>query len=75
MISIAIDTNYHNLGDILLINDLKSKKISSNSTRYRSSNKGKNRIDLFTGYGNDAERLASGLNKKISVKKLQPIAK
>ena len=37
--------------------------------------KGKNRIDLFTGYGNDAERLASGLNKKISVKKLQPIAK
>ena len=26
MISIAIDTNYHNLGDILLINDINSKK-------------------------------------------------
>ena len=37
--------------------------------------KGKNRIDLFTGYGNNAEKLAAGLNKKISIKKLKPIAK
>ncbi len=26
MISIAVDTSYHNLGDILLINDIKNKK-------------------------------------------------
>ena len=64
------------LGDILLINDINSKrKFLAIAHDTGAAIRGRSRIDLFTGYGNDAERLASGLNKKISVNKLQPIAK
>ena len=74
MISIAIDTNYHNLGDILLINDINSKKkFLAIAHDTGAAIKGKNRIDLFTGYGNAAEKLASSLNKKIRVHKLLPV--
>ena len=76
MISVAIDTSYHNLGDILLINDINSKNnFLAIAHDTGAAIKGKNRVDLFTGYGNDAERLASGLNKKIRVNKLLPIEK
>ena len=33
--------------------------------------KGPSRIDLFTGFGHEAEMLASGLNNKISINKLK----
>ena len=76
MISVAVDTSYHNLGDILLINDIKTKKkFLAIAHDTGAAIKGKNRIDLFTGYGHDAEMLASGLNKEISINKLKPIAK
>ena len=76
MLSIAVDTSYHNLGDILLINDLKNKKrFLAIAHDTGAAIKGQYRIDLFTGYGADAERLAAGLNKKISIQKLRPIAK
>ncbi len=76
MISIAVDTRYHNLGDILLINDTSNKKIFlAIAHDTGAAIKGQNRIDLFTGYGKNAERIASGLNKKVRIKKLKPIAK
>ena len=76
MISIAVDTSYHNLGDVLLINDIESKKrFIAIAHDTGAAIKGQNRIDLFTGFGHNAESLASGLNKKVSIKKLKPIAK
>tara|TARA_X000000950_G_scaffold269377_1_gene347939 strand:- start:349 stop:1260 length:912 start_codon:yes stop_codon:yes gene_type:complete len=74
MISVAVDTSYHNLGDILLINDIEAKrKFLAIAHDTGAAIKGKNRIDLFTGYGYEAEKLASGLNKEISINKLKPI--
>ena len=76
MISVAVDTSYHNLGDILLINDIENKKnFLAIAHDTGEAIKGQNRIDLFTGYGDDAEKLASGLNKEISINKLKPIVK
>ena len=76
MISIAVDTRHHDVGDILLINDIKNKKnFLAIAHDTGAAIKGPSRIDLFTGYGADAERLAAGLNKKISIQKLRPIAK
>jgi len=76
MVSVAVDTKYHNLGDILLINDIENKKrFLAIAHDTGEAIKGQNRIDLFTGYGNDAEKLASGLNKEIIINKLKPIIK
>ena len=76
MISVAVDSNYHNIGDILLIHDIENKKhFLAIAHDTGAAIKGQNRIDLFTGFGNEAERLASGLNKKISINKLIPITK
>ena len=73
MISIAVDTNYHNLGDILLINDIKNKKYFFGIAHDTGAAiKGSSRIDLFTGFGHQAEMIASGLNNKISINKLKP---
>ena len=76
MVSIAVDTTYHNPGDLFLVNDIKNKKrFIAIAHDTGAAIKGKNRIDLFTGHGHNAEKLAAGLNKKISIKKLKPIAK
>ncbi len=72
MVSIAVDTNYHDLGDILLINDIKNNKnflVIAHDTG--AAIKGPSRIDLFTGFGHQAEMIASGLNNKISITKLK----
>ena len=72
MISIAVDTSYHNLGDILLINDIKNKKYFLGIAHDTGAAiKGPSRIDLFTGFGHQAEMIASGLNNKISINKLK----
>ena len=71
MLSIAVDSSYYNIGDILLINDIKNKKIFfAIAHDTGAAIKGPNRIDLFTGYGQDAEILAGELNNKISINKL-----
>ena len=76
-INLNDSTRYRKAGVlILLINDIESKKrFIAIAHDTGSAIKGQNRIDLFTGFGHDAESLASGLNKKVSVKKLKPIAK
>ncbi len=72
MISIAVDTSYHDLGDILLINDIKNNKnFLGIAHDTGAAIKGPSRIDLFTGYGQKAEMLAAGLNNKISINKLK----
>ena len=71
MISVAVDTSYHDLGDLLLINDIKNNKnflVIAHDTG--AAIKGPARIDLFTGFGPEAEMLAAGLNNKISINKL-----
>ena len=72
MISIAVDTSYHDLGDILLINDIKNKKIFLGIAHDTGAAiKGPSRIDLFTGFGQKAEMIAASLNNKISINKLK----
>ena len=72
MISIAVDTSYHDLGDILLINDIKNKKYFLGIAHDTGAAiKGPSRIDLFTGFGHQAEIKASGLNNKIIINKLK----
>ena len=73
MISIAVDTRYHDLGDLLLINDIKNNKnFLGIAHDTGAAIKGPYRIDLFTGFGQEAEMLAAGLNNKISINKLKP---
>ncbi len=74
MVSVAVDRKYYNLGDILLITEVDSKKSFLGIAHDTGAAiKGKNRIDLFTGFGRNAEKLAAGLNKKIVVRKLKPL--
>ena len=76
MISIAVDIRYHDLGDILLIKDIKNKKnFLGIAHDTGAAIKGPSRIDLFTGFGQQAEMIASGLNTKISINKLKSIIK
>ena len=72
MISIAVDKSYHDLGDILLIKDIINKKTFIGIAHDTGAAiKGPSRIDLFTGFGHQAEMVASGLNLKISINKLK----
>ena len=72
MISIAVDIRYHDLGDILLIKDIKNKKNFLGIAHDTGvAIKGPSRIDLFTGFGQQAEMIASSLNVKISINKLK----
>ena len=74
MVSVAVDRDYYNLGDILLITEVDTKKSFLGIAHDTGvAIKGKNRIDLFTGFGKNAEKLAAGLNKKIIVHKLNPL--
>ena len=61
-----------NLGDILLINDIKNKKnFLGIAHDTGAAIKGPSRIDLFTGFGHQAEMKASSLNNEIIVYKLK----
>ena len=72
MTSIAVDTSYHDLGDIMLINDIKNKNFFFGIAHDTGAAiKGPSRIDLFTGFGHEAEMLAAGLNNKITINKLK----
>ena len=73
-VSLAVDTRYYDIGDILLITDYKSKKSFLGIAHDTGAAiKGRNRIDLFTGYGKNAEKVAAELKQNIIVRKLEPI--
>jgi membrane-bound lytic murein transglycosylase A len=73
-VSLAVDPRYYDIGDILLITDYKSKKSFLGIAHDTGAAiKGKNRVDLFTGYGKNAEKIAAELKQSITVKKLNPI--
>ena len=74
MVSVAVDLEHYNLGDILLITEVDTKKSFLGIAHDTGAAiKGKHRIDLFTGFGLKAEKLAAGLKKKIVVHKLNPL--
>ena len=74
LISIAVDPIYHSPGDIFLVNDIENKNIFiAIAHDTGAAIKGPNRIDLFTGFGKEAEKMAAGLNNKIIINKLKPI--
>ena len=76
LISVAVDPSYHNIGDIFLITEYTTnKKFLAIAHDTGAAIKGKNRIDLFTGYGKEAEKLAAILKNKIIIKKLEPLHK
>ncbi|MAJ24758.1 MAG: hypothetical protein CMP36_04540 [Rickettsiales bacterium] len=73
-ISIAVDPKHYSVGDILLIkenNNLKKIYITiAHDTG--AAIKGNQRIDLFTGYGNAAEKAAATMKKDVLIWKLEP---
>ncbi|MAI02272.1 MAG: hypothetical protein CMP40_00390 [Rickettsiales bacterium] len=71
--SIAVDPKYHEPGSIFIIENESNKKFFF-SLAHDSGKaiKGKNRIDLFTGYGKQAEFIASNLKAKVNIWKLIP---
>ncbi len=76
LISIAVDPIYHSPGDIFLVNDIENKNIFiAIAHDTGAAIKGPNRIDLFTGFGKEAEKMAAGLNNKIIINKLKPITR
>ena len=73
MISIAVDPTHYDLGDVLLIKENNSENIFLGIAHDTGAAiKGKNRIDLFTGFGKVAEELAAGMKKNIKIWKLEP---
>ena len=73
--SIAVDSKYHEPGSILLIKGgfKPEKYFFSIAHDTGGAIKGNNRIDLFTGYGKNAEKIASKLSEKVNIWKLKPI--
>ena len=73
-ISIAVDPKHYSVGDILLIKENNnSKKIYLTIAHDTGSAiKGNQRIDLFTGYGNVAEKAAATMKKDVLIWKLEP---
>ena len=73
-VSIAVDPNYHKPGDIFIIIDKedKSKKFLAIAHDTGAAIKGKNRIDIFTGYGKEPEKIAATMKKEILIWKLSP---
>ena len=69
MVSVAVDTKYIKYGTLLIIQNMYNKKDVFLAIAHDKGNaiKGKNRIDLFTGFGLLAEKEAATLNKKIKV--------
>jgi len=76
-ISIAIDPSYYSEGDILLIKDNnKSNKVYLTIAHDTGAAiRGKKRVDLFTGHGVEAEKVAAVLNQEILIWKLKPKSK
>mgnify|MGYP001388570118 CR=1 FL=1 len=68
-ISIAVDTRYIPLGTPLIIQEQDNKKNIFLALAHDTGNaiKGKQRIDLFTGFGKNAEKKAAFLKSKIKV--------
>ncbi len=73
-ISIAVDPKFHEPGTIFIIKSANSnaKPFLAIAHDQGAAIKGKNRIDLFTGSGKQAEIIAAELNKKIFIWKLKP---
>ena len=73
-VSIAVDPKFHKPGTIFIIKEVnnKSKPFLAIAHDRGAAIKGKNRIDLFTGYGKKAEKKAAELNSKIFIWKLKP---
>ena len=69
MSSVAVDTKYIKYGTLLIIQNIYNNEDVFLAIAHDKGNaiKGKNRIDLFTGYGLMAEKEAATLNKKIKV--------
>ena len=74
-ISIAVDPKFHKPGSIFIIKEAnnKARPFLAIAHDRGAAIKGKNRIDLFTGFGKEAEKIAAELNKKIFIWKLKPI--
>ncbi len=74
LISIAVDPRYHEEDSIFLIRDIKDR----NSLFFAIAHdkgiaiKGISRVDLFTGFGKEAEKKAASLNSSILIWKLKP---
>ena len=73
-ISIAVDPKFHKPGTIFIIKEAnnKSKPFLAIAHDRGAAIKGKNRIDLFTGFGKKAEKKAAELSSKIYIWKLKP---
>ena len=73
-ISIAVDYKNYKEGDIFLIIEKNRPKKAFIGIAHDegAAIKGKNRIDLFTGYGKEAEKIAAVMKKKIFMWKLEP---
>ena len=68
-VSVAVDDSYIKSGTPIIIQNIENKKDIFLGLAHDKGNaiKGKYRIDLFTGFGKNAEFIASGLKKKIRV--------
>ena len=73
MVSVAVDNAYTIYGMPLIIQNIYNEEdiFLAIALDKGSAIKGKNRMDLFTGFGKSAEEEAANLNKKIQVWKLR----
>ena len=73
-ISIAVDKNFINKGEAIIIQNVKNEKDIFLGVAHDegAAIKGNSRIDLFTGFGYKSEKKAAVLNKRIQVWKLIP---
>ena len=57
LVSVAVDPNYYEVGDFLFVLDLEnSKGFFTIAHDTGAAIKGIGRLDLFTGYGREAEK-------------------
>ena len=72
--SIAVDPKFHRAGSIFLIkkNNNNKEKSLAISHDTGAAIKGKGRIDLFLGFGKEAEKIAATLHEEIELWKLLP---
>ncbi|MEC6996644.1 MAG: MltA domain-containing protein [Pseudomonadota bacterium] len=73
-ISVATDKRFIKKGETIIIQSADNRKEIFIGIAHDegAAIKGENRIDLFSGHGDKAERIAAKLNKKIFVRKLIP---
>ena len=72
--SVAVDPKHTNYGALMIVSlaNNPQKKFLVMAHDNGAAIKGKNRIDLFTGYGKKAESKAAKLKEKILLKRLYP---